>query len=739
MAEALIRPAANAAALARQGQAGASAETTRSVTLAVENMRCGGCMSTIERALREADGVRMARANLTAKRVTVVLDPTATDVPRLIDVLDRRGFKAAELTRENSEDDRAYERDLLRRVGVAGFAAANVMLLSVSVWAGYASDMDATVGSLFHWISALIALPAIAYAGQPFFRSGWRALRGGHLNMDVPISLGIILATGMSLFQTIRGTEQVYFDAAITLAFFLLIGRFLDERMRTRARGAAQNLLGLKSMVATVIGEDGRLSRVPSHALMAGMRVQIAAGERVPVDGLVRRGRGEIEESLITGETVPRLVEEGARVYAGTVSTVGTLEVEATATDEGTLVAEIGRLMSAAEQGRGRYVRLADRAARIYAPAVHILGLATLVGWLLLGVGWETALTYAIAVLIITCPCALALAVPAVQVAAASRLFARGVVIKAGDGLERLAEADAVVLDKTGTLTRGEPRLANADEIGDAALAAAARLAAHSRHPYSRAIVRAAERRGLSVAAVDGITEVAGCGLLLETPQGQERLGRADWVGIAAVGSADGATLWHRRGKSEPVGFRMEDALRPDAPEIVRALGRASYAVELLSGDRAAAVDDAARAAGIGTWRGQVGPEGKIARLQELRAAGRRVVMIGDGLNDAPALASAHASISPSSAADISQTAADVVFQGEHLGPVVETLAVAKAARAMALQNFAIAIAYNIVCVPLAMAGLVTPLIAALAMSGSSIAVTANALRLRTRKLELRR
>ena len=315
--------------------------------------------------------------------------------------------------------------------------------------------------------------------------------------MDVPISLGVTLATAMSLYQTTRGSEQVYFDAAVTLLFFLLVGRYLDQRMRARAAGAAANLMGLRGATATVIRSDGTTERLGARLLEPGMRILTAAGERFAVDGRVLDGRGEVDESLITGETAPRTVAPGAQIYAGTVNLSGSLVTEATATDQNTLLAEIARLMSAAEQARGRYVRLADRAARFYAPAVHILGLVTFLGWLLAGHGWEAALTAAIAVLIITCPCALALAVPAVQVAATGRLFGKGVLVKAADGLERMAEIDTVVFDKTGTLTLGEPALATNDNATDAVLARAASLAAASRHPYARAVVRAAEAAGL--------------------------------------------------------------------------------------------------------------------------------------------------------------------------------------------------------------------------------------------------
>jgi Cu2+-exporting ATPase len=531
-----------------------------------------------------------------------------------------------------------------------------------------------------------------------------------------------------------RGGEQVYFDAAVTLLFFLLVGRTLDQRMRTRAAGAAANLLGLRGTAAAVIQDDGTTLRLPARALIPGMRVLTAAGERFAVDGRVVEGRGEVDESLITGETAPRAVSPGALVYAGTVSLTAPLVTEASATDQNTLLAEIGRLMAAAEQARGRYVRLADRAAGFYAPAVHILSLATFVGWLLAGQSWETALTFAIAVLIITCPCALALAVPAVQVAATSRLFGRGVLVKAADGLERLAEIDTVVFDKTGTLTLGQPSLADESRVSDPLLARAGRLAAASRHPYARAVVRAAEARGLAVKPAVGVMETPGFGLDLKG----ERLGSAAWCG-ADVSPSQAAPVWYRGADGIAVPLHFEDRLRPDAAEVVRRLTEAGFATELLSGDRVGVVAAAASSAGIGRWQGAVLPGSKIARLGALNASGRKVLMVGDGLNDAPALAAAHASLSPSTAADISQTAADAVFQGERLAPILETLAVARAARRMALQNFAIAIGYNLVFVPLAIAGLVTPLLAAIAMSASSIAVTGNAIRLRAMRLGLAR
>jgi P-type Cu2+ transporter len=734
MAEALNAVSVTAATV--RNNAGANLPVTfATTTLAVDDMHCGSCMRSIEQTLSALPGVVAARTNLTTRRVTVLTATRPPSAEPFIMALRANGFTATALSDQDARPQAHVDHDYLKRLGVAGFAAANIMLLSVAVWSGFGSDMPASLHTLFHWLSALIALPAIAYAGQPFFRSARSALAARRLNMDVPISLGVLLATAMSLFQTWRGSGQVYFDAATMLLFFLLIGRALDERMRARAVSAAENLLGLRTAAASVINGDGSVERIATDAIKPGMRVLIAAGERVPVDARITRGSGDIDESLITGETRPRTATVGEQLHSGTVALSGPLEAEATAVAENTLLAEIARLMQTAEQARGRYVRLADRAARLYAPAVHILGLVTFTGWLLAGYGWEPALTAAIAVLIITCPCALALAVPAVQVVATGRLFRRGVVLKAADGLERLAEVNTIVFDKTGTLTLGEPQLTNAAGIPDAIMAGAASLAAQSRHPYAKAVARAGRDRGLVLPVLPSVEEIAGGGLKATVEAREVRLGSADFCGVVG-GRAGEQTLWFCDGTNAPVAFPVSDALRVDAKEVVDRLAAAGYGLEILSGDRLAAVADMARAVGIVCWRAGQHPDQKIARIHELAGEGCKVLMIGDGMNDAPALAAGHAAISPSSAADISQNAADAVFQGDKLGPILEILAVAKAARRRSLENFAIAIGYNVLFVPLAMAGLVTPLIAAIAMSASSIAVTANALRLSQQDLE---
>ncbi len=712
------------------------ARRTHLTLLAVPEMHCGGCMRKVELALASVPGVECARANLSAKRVAIMTTARAPTVEPYLAALQGAGFEATALADvDDNTSARVQDRDLLKRLGVAGFAAMNVMLLSVSVWSGHAGDMPKSMQTLFHWMSAVIALPAVAYAGLPFFRSARNALAAGRLNMDVPISLGVGLATAMSLFQTARGSEQVYFDAAITLLFFLLIGRVLDQRMRVRAASAAENLLGLRSPAASVIFADGRIERIATSDIVPGQRVRVTSGERIPVDGRIIEGSTEIDRSLMTGESLPQRACVGELVYCGTINLATSIDIEATAAAEDTLLADIARLMATAEQARGRYVKLADRAARLYAPAVHILGAATFAGWLLAGQGWEAALTSAIAVLIITCPCALALAVPAVQVAATSSLFKRGMVLKAPDALERLSEIDTIVFDKTGTLTFGTPSLVDADTVQASVLAAAAALAAHSRHPYSLAVTAAARSRQLRVAHAKDAVEIPGLGITGVVDGVSVRLGSASFCEVTACGvtghTPRGPAVWVRLGTSAAVALKLQDSLRPDAVKTLQTLRASGYSIEILSGDSRGAVEQAAATLATEAWQAEMTPADKIARIDALKRSGRKVLMVGDGLNDAPALAAGHASLSPATAADISQTAADAIFQGARLAPIVDLLAVGKAAQRRALANFAIAIGYNIVFVPLAMAGHVTPLIAAIAMSASSVAVTLNALQVR--------
>ncbi|MEQ9639286.1 MAG: heavy metal translocating P-type ATPase [Alphaproteobacteria bacterium] len=692
--------------------------------LLVPDMHCGGCVAEIEKRLAAVPGVASARANLSNRQVAVAFLHGTTDADALIAAVAGAGFEATpyDPAMLASRDD-AEEKALLRALAVAGFAAANVMLLSVGVWAG--SDMDPATRDLLHWVSALIALPAVAYAGRPFFRAAWQALSARAVTMDVPIALAVLLAAGMSLYETMHGGAHAYFDASVTLLFFLLIGRYLDRQARRKATSAAEKLLLLNASHAMVLDDDGNRRAVPLAEIAVGMKVALAPGDRFPVDGRVVEGRADIDNQLISGETAPHAVQAGDAVHAGTINRNGALVVQVTATGDDTLLGEIGRLVRQAEQARGGYVRLADRLAAVYAPAVHIVAAATFAGWMLAGSDWRQALLAAVAVLIITCPCALGLAVPVVQVVAAGRLFQRGILLKSGDALERLAAVDQVVFDKTGTLTDGQPVLVNADRLSAEDLRLAAALAKHSRHPLARALHGHADG---DVPLTDW-REEPGRGVRARLEGIEVRLGSRAWSGNADADDIDsGPELWLRRGDAMPLRLRFADRPRGDAAEVVSGLG---LPTEILSGDRATVVAKVATALGIGAWRADQRPADKTQRLRELADDGHRVLMIGDGLNDAAALAAAHVSMAPAAAADVSQTSADLIFQGRKLAPVAEALTTARRARALMTQNFGLALAYNLVAVPLAVAGLATPMVAAIAMSSSSLLVTLNALRLR--------
>jgi Cu2+-exporting ATPase len=700
---------------------------TLALDLAVDGITCGACIGRIETAVKTLPGVTEARLNYTNRRLHVAWSEGALAPARILDALAEHGYRGHPFVPLRAEqEEAAHARTLTRCTAVAGFAAMNVMLLSVSVWSGNVTDITPETRDFFHWASALIALPAAAYAGRPFFTSAWRARRVRALNMDVPISLGVILALGMSLVETAHHARDAYFDSAIMLLFFLLVGRTLDHAMRRKTRAVAGNLAALRAETANRFHCDEIVS-VPVAVVKAGDRLLVRPGERIPADGTVQSGRSEIDESLITGETMLRVIAPGATVYAGSLNMAGTLTLAVTAAGGASVLDEIEKLLDKAVSAKSKVMRLADRATRVYAPVVHASALLTAIGWLLAGASVHDAVVTAIAVLIITCPCALALAIPAVQVVASGVLFRANVILASGDALERLAEADTIIFDKTGTLTLPEPHVANAGEIDPSVLQSAARLALSSRHPLALALAREAVQR----VSFENVVEAPGRGVRAIIDGTEARLGSADFCNVAPSEHASGSQIYFSHaGRSAMIC--IDQKLRPHAAEVIDGLRALGLDLHILSGDRVQAVRPVAEALGIRQWAGGLTPTEKIALVETLKGQGRRVLMVGDGLNDAPSLAAAHVSLSPISAADVTQAQADAVFLGERLSPVLTAVATARRARQLMRQNLWLAAIYNLIAVPFAVAGLVTPLIAALAMSGSSLMVTVNALRART-------
>ncbi len=713
-----VAPSAQSIAALAAGRGG-------NIMLSLPAAHCAACISAVESALMGQAGVKAARLNLTQRRVLIETE-AGVEPASLIAALSRAAYEAHELDAgllSSTETGRA-SGDLAMRLGVAFFSMMNVMLLSVAVWSGG----DGATRDMFHWISALIAIPTVAFSGRPFFASAARSLRAGRLGMDVPISLALILATSISLYETTQGGHHAYFDAAVMLCFFLLLGRYLDHRTRAIARSAAEELAALEVPRATVLVGGVEITR-PTSEVALGDTLRVRPGGRMPVDGVIVAGTSEIDRSMLTGESLPAFAGVGGAVLAGEVNLTGPLDIRATAIGRDSALHRMADLVSIAENAKTRYTSLAERAASWYSPLVHILSFSAFGFWL-----WQTggdvrfAINISAAVLIITCPCALGLAVPAVVTSASGKLFRLGLLIKNGTALERLAEVDTFVLDKTGTLTMGAPTPVNFASHPAHLVALAAALAQGSSHPLSQSLAAAALAAGIPPQLdVTEITEIAGYGVQGICLGRTLRLGRAAWVGADPLD----ITATYLRWGEQTHAFAFEDRLRTGAQAAVDAFAAMGKAVYLISGDTAGPVAALSGRLGIANFTASALPEDKLRLIADLSAGGHRVLMVGDGLNDTAALAGAHVSISPASALDAARVASDIVLLGADMAPIADAMRIAGQARRRILENFGLSAAYNIIAVPLALSGLATPLAAALAMSLSSITVSLNALRLK--------
>ena len=704
---------------------------TNSLNLIVDGMHCPSCVAVIEDALRNKKEVKEARLNLSTKRLRIVWHGKEILGDKWVEEINKMGYRAVPFDPKTSETiEKREEKFLLLCLAVAGFASGNMMLFSVPLWSSDPIEMGESTRTFFHWIQAIVAIPTIAFSGRPFFYSAWKAIKNWQTNMDVPISVAVILTTIMSLFETVSFGHHSYFDSVVMLLFFLLIGRYLEARAKGKARSAAQDLLQMMSGFATVINKSGKHKIIPVSEIKEKMILSVAAGEKIGADGEVIEGVSELDTSLITGETMPVEIKKGAKVFAGTMNISAPIKVLVTKPYQRSLVSEIVKLMEIAEQNQGHYVALADKISRWYTPAVHFLAAATFLGWLLYGhIEWQVALLYSATVLIITCPCALGLAVPIVQVIASGKLLRKGILLKSGSALERLAGISHAVFDKTGTLTLGLPKLINPEEYDNKSLQLSASMAQHSKHPLSVAITKSYSGKLINL----NVKEIQACGLETNYKGNKIRLGKRSWctkISDKEVANDANMELWLVVGKNEPIRFKFSDKIKNDAKQVIDKFNNAGISTILLSGDRVEITKKIADQVGIKSYAGCLSPKQKTERIVELKQNGHNVLMVGDGLNDAPSLSSATISMSPTSAIDISQNASDIVFQGELLSPVYNAWETSKFSQKLIKQNFALAIIYNIIAIPVAIAGYVTPLIAAIAMSSSSLLVVVNALRL---------
>lgn len=688
-------------------------ELTPGVQFSVPANRCAASIGTIERHFAGLHGVESARVNATQKRVTVHATLPESEIIAELHSLGYDAFPLDQSALSNEADP--VGRDLILRMGVAGFAMMNVMMLSVAVWSG-ASD---ATRDLFRLISAAIALPAVIFSARPFFDHAAQALKAGRLNMDVPISLAIALAAGMSLYEALHGGAHAYFDAALSLTFFLLIGRYQEHRTKSAARSAASELAALEVHTADRKVRD-RIETVPITALAIGDRILVKAGIRVPVDGHLSSDGCFTDRSFLTGESEPVTRTQGAALCAEEINLGAPFEMTATAIGRDTRPSRIAALVETAQNARNSYTSLADKAARIYAPAVHLLAAASFLGWLAFDGDLRHALNVAIAVLIITCPCALGLAVPAVSTAAISRLYRMGFLVKSGTALERLAGVSTMFFDKTGTLTAPEFAF-DVSALTDDQRRVAKGLADQSSHPLSKSL--AAYLRNVDAAQIVGVTETPGAGVTGLWEGRPVALGRGAWLGAQDDGlvlSMDGECL----------ALAHKQIALTGVATLTADLESLQVKPEIISGDSESKTAALAKRFGFERWHSGVSPEDKAAHIRRLRHR-QPVCMVGDGINDSAALAQATVSIAPGTALDATRNAADVIIMAAALGKIPMVLQIARKAVALTKQNFAIAIAYNLIAVPIAIAGFATPLIAALAMSASSLTVLINAMRVR--------
>ncbi len=693
--------------------------------LMVDGIHCAACVWLIEHVLQQNSYILHARVNMTSKRLTIKWQGKIGEASTLIKSIHQIGYRVMPFDPKTLKSkQKEEEKKILLYMAIAGFASANIMLLSVSLWSGI--EVGSATANFMQWISALIALPTLVYAGTPFYKSAWSALKFKRLNMDVPISIALITTGTLSLYEAYARLGETYFDSVVMLLFFLLIGRYLDIYMKNKTFSIAENLLSLEASSATLINEDGRHQTIAIKEIKVGDILLIRAGEHLPTDGIIIQGTTEIDNSIVTGESIPLTCNEGASIIAGALNINATIQLKATHTTANSTLNKIASLIENSCSNKNRFTGIADKAARIYAPAVHLLAFITFSYWFFIqDTSLHDAILCAVAVLIVTCPCALALSVPAVHVAVTSNLLKRGILLKNATAIERLVEISHIIFDKTGTLTTGKFKLLN--QPSAAQLNLAANIAKHSLHPLCVSLQNHIKEN----LDLHNISEKSGAGMTC-TYQGKTiKLGSRLFCQVKDETTPSNSELWLKKGDNKAVPFYFEDAIKDDAPWTISMLKRLSPHITLLSGDNEKTVKNVADAVHIENYKSLQTPQQKHSELENLKQQGIRTLMVGDGINDAPALAEAYASMSFSNASHISQNCADIILQSPHLIDVYHTLRLAQKAHSAVKINFALSLGYNSIAIPLAMMGYITPLYAALFMSASSLMVMLNALRLR--------
>lgn len=698
----------------------------KEVLLSVDGISCAACAWLIEKHLAALPGVARISVNTTTQRAVLRWDASQQKLSDLLLAMNQIGYHAAPFQQDAQEEKNAREsQNFLLRIGLAGLATMQVMMLAVALYTGYFYDLEPEYRDYFRWVSMIFATPVVLYSAQPFYFSALRALMSLRVNMDVPVSIAILLAYGASCVATAKGTGEVFFESISMFTFFLLLGRFFEQRARRKASENASNLQKLIPATALLL-EDGEERQVAAKSLKPGQRYRVLPGQRIAVDGVLISGESGVNESMLTGEQEPVRKLVGAPLYAGTVNLDQPIEVEVTTVGAEQRINTLVRLQEEAAAQKPQIAEFADRVAQFFVPVILVLALVTYLFWHQFAP--EDAFWIMLSVLVATCPCALALATPAALTCGTNRMMQQGLLVKSARVLEALPKVTHLLFDKTGTLTEGQLSIQTVHHFAEqedqnTLLKLAAALEAHSSHPVAKAF---APHRDLALQAHSVINHT-GQGLegIIDGQRyriGQQRfigteLGESGWVFLASEEQVIGA-------------FELADRLRPDAPDTIGQLQQQGMVCEMLSGDPNPRALELAEQVGVSHALFDRSPEQKLERVAELQKQGHRVAMFGDGINDAPVLAGANVSVAMGSGTDLAKCHADLVLLGDKLGPVIRAIDTARETNRVIRQNLAISLCYNLLILPLAVSGNVPPYLAAAGMSLSSLVVVANSLRL---------
>jgi Cu2+-exporting ATPase len=705
-------------------------------------MHCAACSYTVEEAIAAVPGVQQVQVSAGSQRAKVVWNAAKVKPSTWMQAIQQRGYRAVPANDTFSSERRRLEtRKALWRWLVAGLCMMQVMMYAYPAYTAHPGDLSLEMEQLLRWASWVLSLPVMLFSCGPFFSNAWRDLRRGNISMDLPVAIGIAITFGVSSLGTFEPGgvfgREVYFDSLTMFVFFLLTGRWLELRLRDRTAGSLEVLMNRLPESLERMNAQGVFQRVAARRLQVGDLVRVYPGEAFAADGVVEQGETWVDEALLTGESHALYRGPGASVVAGSHNVGASVQVRLRAVGEQTRFAQIVALMQSASTTKPATAALADRLARPFLMGVLLAAGLSCLWW------WQTdperALMVAVAVLVVTCPCALSLATPAAMLAAAGNLARNGVLVRNLRALEALSEVDVVVFDKTGTLTQEGMAIGRVDvrtgiSVAQAVQMAAA-LAAHSLHPVSKALLAASYLPPYQTAtwSCDSVREQVGQGLEANAVQGGRsellRLGSRAFCGLNAT-PENGARVHLSDAQGWLASFEMHEQLRPEAAQAVTALIQAGLQVHLLSGDGQDSVQRIARTAGIQNAQGACSPDDKLAALRAMQEKGHKVLMVGDGLNDGPVLAGAHASVAFGQAVPLAQAQSDFVVQGERLLSVVHAVQLARKAMSVVRQNLWWALLYNAACVPLAVAGLLPAWLAGLGMASSSLVVIVNALRL---------